>query len=880
MTGQTDIAGQPDDHQVTSLATSWLKATSTITFSPLPQSELRRRFELLAAEALAVLGDDTPSDEVIRRGRATGLRLVEMNLLKPEILERTLSCLSSELAGTVAPTRLGWYLAGIAGGFAGATESSLLAQQEAVSRAATAALRQAQDDLSAQIAERTKAETSQRDLAERLRRLREIDLAILSAESLEGILEISIDHLQRLIPAISIAITVFDLVNRRSIILSSTHKAYPAGRSMQITMVDALNRLQTGKMVYIEDMQAIRHLSEGVAEIADLGGRSMMAVPLRSRAELIGGLMVTLGEVRAFSDTEISVARELADSVAVAVQNRQLLEAERVARERESTLRQVAAALNLGMDLKELLDHILERLGQVIPNQSAAVVLLEDDKPVLAATRGVFSSSEQLEGLINSRPLAIWIVLESGQPHTINDTYALPTWEIVSGMEYIRAWMGVPLMVKGVCIGILTIDRDEPDAFTERDKELAVAFADQVAIGIDNARLFARQQAHAGELERNVREATRDLQVLYGIATAAVGNTDIEKLLRRALDLSADAFGCVAAAAHLLENQGDNLRLAAGLENGDPAFGKMLDDLDIHSSILLNPLKTGRPVPISGDGLPEAWRDHRGLALTAVPMRARGRNLGVLSLLWDSPEAGSGIAADLLTTIADQIGAAVENIRLYQLTRQSAIIEERERLAREVHDQVTQSLYSAGLFAEAALRAAESANPNKVIQHIQSSLRMTNQALRELRLLLFEFRTDQLARKGLVDALRDRLKTVENRAGISGEVHADNIGGLPLAIEDAFYRIALEALNNALRHARADQVDIVLMIEDDSLIMTLVDNGIGFDREKAAASGGMGLEGMYKRIAKVGGNLAISSNHDGTWVTARVPLEQGAIIQA
>src|SRR5690606_37522911 len=105
-------------------------------------------------------------------------------------------------------------------------------------------------------------------------------------------------------------------------------------------------------------------------------------------------------------------------------------------------------------------------------------------------------------------------------------------------------WMGVPLSVKGVSIGILTIDRDQPDAFTERDKELALAFADQVAMGIDNARLFARQQAHAGELERNVREATRDLQVLYGIAATAVGKPDIDSLLQRSLTLTAGAFGC------------------------------------------------------------------------------------------------------------------------------------------------------------------------------------------------------------------------------------------------------------------------------------------------------------------------------------------------
>lgn len=872
MTELVDVVDRTGDPSIMSLAASWQKATSNITYSPLSQSELRQRFESLVLDLLAILNAESPPDEVIRHGRDAGRWLVEMNLLKPEILERSLTFLSSELSSVGTPERLGWYMAGIAGGFAGATENALLAQQEAVRQAATVALRQAQNNLSAEINERTRAEAMQRELAERLKRLREIDLAILSAESLQGIVDISIDHLQHLIPAVSIAIAVFDIANKRSIILSSTHKSYPAGRDMQITMVDALNRLGAGDIVYVEDLQAIRHISEGVAEIADLGGRSLMAIPLRSKTELIGGLMVTLGEVRPFTDTEIAVARELADSVAVAIQNRRLLEAEKIAREREKTLREVAAALTVGLDLKELLEHILERLGLVIPNHSSAIILLEENKPVLTATSGVPSIPEQLNSLIASRPLALWTVLETGRPHIINDTHASPAWEIVPGMEYIRAWMGVPLSVKGESIGILTIDRDQPDAFTQRDKELALAFADQVAIGIDNAHLFARQQAHAGELERNVREATRDLQVLYGIAATAVGKPDIDGLLQRSLTLTAGAFGCAAAVVHLLEGQDETLRLAAKLENGDPALQSLLAGFDIHSPVLVESLNAGRPMKYNDDSLPEAWSGQKGRVLAVVPLRARGRNLGVLSLLGDNPDDLSGVPPDLLTTIGDLIGAVVENIKFYQLARQSAILEERERLARDIHDQVTQSLYSAALFAEAARGAAEVGNLDKVRQHTGMSLRMTNQALRELRLLLFEFRTEALARKGLVEALRERLKKVENRAGISGEVHADDIGNLPVAIEETFYRIALEALNNALRHSRADQVDIVLMSEDGDLTMTLVDNGIGFDREAAAASGGMGLEGMQKRIGKVGGVLTISSDPDGTWVTARAPL--------
>ena len=140
--------------------------------------------------------------------------------------------------------------------------------------------------------------------------------------------------------------------------------------------------------------------------------------------------------------------------------------------------------------------------------------------------------------------------------------------------------------------------------------------------------------------------------------------------------------------------------------------------------------------------------------------------------------------------------------------------------------------------------------------------------------LLYEFRTEALARKGLVDALRERLVTVEHRAGLSGEVHALDIGSLPMTLEETFYRVAMEALNNALRHAHGDRVDVILMEESGDLVMTIVDNGVGFNRETSAAAGGMGLEGMQKRMGKVGGALTLSSSSGGTWVTARASLKQ------
>jgi signal transduction histidine kinase len=427
-------------------------------------------------------------------------------------------------------------------------------------------------------------------------------------------------------------------------------------------------------------------------------------------------------------------------------------------------------------------------------------------------------------------------------------------------------------MSRGICIGLMTIDRTEPNAFSERDQEVAMAFANQAAIAIDNARLFSREQAYADELKQKVSERTRELEVLYGITATAVSNPELESLVRRSLELTAAAFDCAVAAIYLLDGETTALNpvdvfttrpesasVSLGLPDGHPALRRSL--------------ATG--MALVSDGGPS---DTEPPVIVTAPLRSLGRDLGVLCLLCDSAAPFSDEGLSLLMTIADQIGAAIEHIRLRQLIRQAAIIEERERLAHDIHDQVTQSIYSASLFAEAARSAAAAGNMAKVEEHTRSILRTTNLALRELRLLLFELRTEALARRGLVNALRERVRKVEQRAGISAHVHARDNGSvsdaLPVAIEEAFYRIALEALNNSLRHARAGRVDLIVDVQTDEIVMTIADDGVGFDPAAAAESGGMGLESMRKRADKLGGALTVRTRPgNGTLITARAPLD-------
>ncbi len=873
------------------IARTWQAETADLAYIPYSTDEIGARYRQMTAAALVALATDEGEGALAQTGRDMARGLIEMNLLKPEALERTLICLSRELAGDAPAESVSSLLAGLAGGFTTGAGKTLLAQQEAIGRAATAALERAQKELessrnklsqtnrqlAAQIRERIQAEDGLRAYAERLRGLHETHLAILSAESLPAILDMLIALVDGFLPNLLTVVVAYDFEIGQLEILKSNRKEFPGGTSRPIVMKGIVETLRQGRVYYVDDIDTRPDLWTDLSLAREMGARSFLVVPLFYHGDLIGAVSIWMEEKRVFELEEIALAREIADSIAVAIQNRRLLAAEQTAREREATLRRVSASLIQGLDLDEVLHQILIQLDHVLASSSSAIMLLEDGIPKLVSQRGQAVTLERAHDLISTQPGSIWSVLETGQPRIINDTLGSPDWHMPVGGEYIRSWLGVPLLVKGECIGLLTIDRDRPDAFKTEEMELAMTFANQAAVAIENARLFRRQQEYAGELERRVRDRMRELEVLYGITDAAVSKPDRDSLLRRSLELSISAFDCSAGAIYLLQDEGESLQWTAVGDSRAPTWWEALARPANGDALLARALHAAQPAFYQVAELP-AGRAAEGInSLAVAPLQALDRPVGVLALLSEKPDHFTDASMTLLATIADQIGAAVENIELRRLSRQAAVDEERERLADEVHDNVTQTVFSAGLFAEAARESLRSGNLALAEQHTQSILQRTNQALRELRLLLFEWRSEALAQKGLVGALEERFQMVERRVNIEADVYTSVYTSeamkLPPALEEAYYRVALQALNNALQHARARKMDIFLTVEGSDVVMVIADDGVGFD-ERARGRAGMGLDSMRKRIKKMGGSLRVTSRPgEGTRISVRAPLE-------
>jgi signal transduction histidine kinase len=254
----------------------------------------------------------------------------------------------------------------------------------------------------------------------------------------------------------------------------------------------------------------------------------------------------------------------------------------------------------------------------------------------------------------------------------------------------------------------------------------------------------------------------------------------------------------------------------------------------------------------------------------AVPLALGDRVIGMLSASQDVPNYFTRHHADLALTFANQAALAVENARLYGEAQGKAALEERQRLARELHDSVSQALFGIALGASAARRRL-TLDPAKVGESLDYVMTLADAALTEMRALIFELRPETLEKDGLVAALTRHAAATQARHEILVETSLCEEPDLPLATKEALYRIAQEAMHNAVKHARATRIDLVLTRKPGRFHLEVRDDGAGFDAGRDYA-GHFGLHSMRERMAAIGGTTEIkSAPGKGTRIRAMAP---------
>ncbi len=367
------------------------------------------------------------------------------------------------------------------------------------------------------ITERRQAEQALQRYTERLRILHLIDRAILNVERPQASAETALKRLQQIVPFIHGSVSVFE--QDQFVILTSLSDVPPLlepGTRLPSTFIP-LDRLQQGSVWEVQDWSLSAEWGQINNQLKAAGVDAIIAVPLLARSELIGMLTLAMKAPDRFSPEHIEIAQDVANQLAIVMQQARLLEAEQRRRRVAETLVHSAEVLNSTLEIDQVLRRILNQMSEVVELDSTSLMRLEGSHLRVIAHRG-FTRESELENLII--PLTPdypnWQVIETRQPLALEDVTceypAFITKGYSDSTQRIRSWLGLPMILRDRVIGMIAVDRRDVRPFVEDEIVLGMAFASQAATALENARLYDQVQRHAAELEQHVARRTMELQ--------------------------------------------------------------------------------------------------------------------------------------------------------------------------------------------------------------------------------------------------------------------------------------------------------------------------------------------------------------------------------
>ncbi len=559
-----------------------------------------------------------------------------------------------------------------------------------------------------------------------------------------------------------------------------------------------------------------------------------------------------------------------------------------------ATLLAVSQSVASTLELAPLLELILDHLKVVADYAGASVCTIDGDAIRIVASRGATRAEREIEAIGLRLPLArggaLWETINNRQAALIADVRgdeplarAYRDWlgaELAApAFRYVRAWLGVPLSVEDRVIGLVSLSSREPGAYTPHHVRLATAIASQAALAVEKARLY-----------RQAQEEARKTAALARIASSVALAGPLDTILRGLAQSVVEATGAEASAVVLTEGEPPRPRYAGAYGLPDDYGPAMAEAVQRGGPVFsMAALEAGRPLVLRDVwpallARPELAPIHRFYrevswdTIVSTPLIARGRPLGTLTCYYRSDRQPDGEAIAFQGAIADQAAVAVENARLFAEAQQRAVLEERSRLAQDLHDSATQTVFSVGMLARAALAQHAQGSP-QLGTTLERVAGLAQDALLEMRSLLFELRPETLAEQGLDAALARLVELFRPRTGMAIRYHGATAPRLAADTELAVFRIAQEALGNAVKHAEAGAAELCLSVEPGALRVTVRDDGRGFDPAAPivpsadGTRGGQGLRSMRERAAAAGLQLTIESEPGaGTIVTVSAPL--------
>ena len=536
-----------------------------------------------------------------------------------------------------------------------------------------------------------------------------------------------------------------------------------------------------------------------------------------------------------------------------------ILAREEAMRYETEILREANIALTENLSLERVLETLLDYLARLIPYDSANVMLRKGDSQFVVSALRRYEGFQDAEAArfiafdANTNPILERVCL-SKESVIVPDTHRESGWQWVNGAGHVRNWIGVPLIVAGKVIGLYSLDKAEPFFFQGEHVRLAETLAARATSAIRNAQLFEQSQHHVAELEEHIaernraeaalRESEERYRELFENARDAIYVHDLEgKYMRvnraaealsgyRREEIVGHSFVEFVAREHIHQVR---KRFCAKLaKQGETTY-----EIDVIA-------KDGRRVPVE---------------VSSRAIYENGLMIGVQGTARDITERK--LAQDALQMFSRQLIEAQED--------------ERRRIARELHDQIGQVLTAVKMNLHTVQQVSQA---SEVSGYIKDNIEAVDEALRLVRDLSVDLRPPVLDDFGLATALRWYVDRYAKRTGLEVEVVADlpDHERFSRDLETACFRIAQEALTNVVRHSRANTVVLQLVKDGNVLLLSVKDDGVGFDVEslqkRAPRAATLGLISMQERAHFAGGTIEIDSViSKGTEVRFRLTLE-------
>jgi signal transduction histidine kinase/putative methionine-R-sulfoxide reductase with GAF domain len=612
---------------------------------------------------------------------------------------------------------------------------------------------------------------------------------------------------------------------------------------------------------------------------------AVLGMPIMWREEMIGFFGIGASFPRQFSAADAETLSFFARHAAIAIHNARQFEAEKRRVARMRTISTVGQLITASLSLDEVLTTAFHALSEELDYTHIALFLVDENDPttlVLRARRGIYAKSEPGQYRQALDEGIIGAAARSKQVLLVPDVHRGERYLKEFGAEAVQSELAVPMIADGRLLGVLNVESEQ--VLDEVDAEALGIVAGQLATAVKNAGLFTQ-----------TKRALAEMQLLYETSRRISMAMDVRGVVEAYLEQVAmrRRYAC-SVVIFTVDDAGARSEIIIlgrwtperGLSHPDEHHAYFQDSFDAL-------LDAGQTVTISDVGtdprvsaaLRQAQKAAGRPALALIPLMVRGRRIGSVSL--SHPHVHEWSEADLrpYQVTAAQLATAIysrqQQQHLLEQEHKVAVLEERQRLSRELHDSVTQLIFSMTLIAQSIAPAMRD-DPVKGEARVNRLLELAQKARAEMRALLVELRPStapvaplvdavKVRREGLAQALRDHVDGITHDGLI---VHLDVQGYIRQAegLEEALFRISQEALNNIVKHAQAEHVHIKLWTDHERCHLMIEDDGRGFDAQ-VPKEGHFGLRTMRERIETLGGQLHLSSaGGEGTTVKLVAPL--------